>query len=173
MFFHLTELEHHPIQFDVTFAPQEIDFGGELHQAGDLVVTGKTELLKNTLGEIRVRGLLTATISAPCDRCLEEAPLAIDAPFDLFYRPVPKSGTPHAEVRIEEGEEELAFYRGDGLELKEIVREFVLLQVPMQHFCRPDCQGLCPVCGVNLNEKTCNCDRRPPDDRWSALRELR
>ena len=173
MFFHLTELEHHPIHFEVTYAPGEIDYGEDLRQAGDLKVAGKTELLKNTLGEIRVRGMLAVTMKGTCDRCLEEAMVAIEEPFDLFYRPAPQAGSQHPEVRIAEGEEELAFYEGDGLKLEEIVREFVLLQMPMQVFCRPECKGLCPMCGANHNLESCGCAARRPDDRWSGLRELR
>ncbi|MBI4889237.1 MAG: hypothetical protein HY821_01350, partial [Acidobacteria bacterium] len=56
MIFALTELEHHPILFDVTYAPGEIGFSQELRQNGGLHAAGKAELLRNTLGEVRIRG---------------------------------------------------------------------------------------------------------------------
>lgn len=172
MFFHLTELEHHPIEFELAFAPGEIDFGTELKQTGPLAVSGKTELLRNTLGELRVRGRLSVAVESPCHRCLEDTRIDIAESFDLFYRPTPEAGTQHPEVRIEEGEEELAFYEGDGIRLEDVVREFVLLQVPMHVLCRTDCRGLCPVCGRNRNLESCECSVPKTDDRWSALRKL-
>jgi uncharacterized protein len=171
MFFHLTELEHHPVRFEVTYAPGEIVFDDELRQVNDLTASGQAELLKNTEGEIRVRGRLQVTVNAACDRCLEPAAVPVDSDFDLFYRPEPKFET-HSETRIEAGEEELSFYQGDGVQLEEVLREFILLQVPMQHFCRPDCKGICPQCGQNRNETECACDNRKIDDRWAALRNL-
>jgi uncharacterized protein len=171
MFFHLTELEHHPVRFDVTYAPGEIVFDDELKQVGDLTAIGQTELLKNTEGEIRIRGHVKVTMHAACDRCLEPAAVPIDDPFDLFYRPEPEFEG-HPEIRIEAGEEELSFYEGDGVQLEEVLREFILLQIPMQHFCRPDCKGICPHCGQNRNELECACDNRKIDDRWAALRNL-
>ena len=172
MFFHITELEHHPIQFDVTYAPGEIDLGSDLRQAGDLRAAGSAELLKNTEGEIRVRGRASAALISPCSRCLEDARSEVDTEFDLFNRPALKLGTQHVETRLEEGEEEIGFYEGDGLALEEILREFVILQLPMRVFCRPDCLGLCPECGVNRNENPCSCATRRPQERWAGLNDL-
>jgi uncharacterized protein len=171
MFFHLTELEHHPVRFDVSYPPGEIQFDDELTQTSELRAEGQAELLKNTLGEIRIRGHVAVQLQSACDRCLEPGALPVDSDFDLFYRPEPEfSG--HPEIRISEGEEELSFYEGDGVQLEEALREFILLQVPMQHFCRPDCKGICPQCGQNRNEKECGCDNRVADDRWAALKNL-
>ena len=57
-------------------------------------------------------------------------------------------------------------------ELEQILREQVLLQIPMQRVCKPDCQGICPVCGANRNETACRCEVHPTDDRWSALKKV-
>lgn len=171
MFFHITELEHHPILFDVTYAAGEIELGEDLEQQGDLKASGSAELLKNTLGEIRIRGKLTVTVEKPCDRCLEPARHTVDLPFDLFYRPVVKEEA-HGEVHLEEGEIDLSFYEGDGVALPDALRDFVLLSMPMKLFCREECQGLCPVCGGNRNTQACSCEVKPKDERWAALRNL-
>ena len=76
------------------------------------------------------------------------------------------------DVEIDEGESEVAFYEGGGVELKDILREFVLLSLPMQRICREDCRGICPVCGQNRNVAGCACEPKPVDDRWSALKKL-
>ena len=171
VFFHLTELEHHSVQFDVTYGAGEIVFDEELRQSGDLKAVGKAELLPNTLGEIRVRGHLQISMEGPCDRCLEPAGTSLDMDFDLFYRPQPKIEG-HPEIRIEEGETDLSFYQGDKLELEEVLREFILLQMPMRRVCRPDCKGLCPQCGKNRNDGDCGCKSTIIADRWAALKNL-
>jgi uncharacterized protein len=56
--------------------------------------------------------------------------------------------------------------------LKDILREFVLLSLPMQRICREDCHGICPVCGQNRNQAGCACESKKMDDRWSALKKL-
>lgn len=171
MFFHLTELEHHPILFDVTYNPGEIEFGEGITQEGGLKASGSAELLRNTNGEIRIRGQLNVTLMADCDRCLEPARETVSGPFDLFFRPVIETDN-HAEIQLEEGEIDLSFYEGDGVGLKEALREFVLLALPMQFVCREDCKGLCPVCGKNKNVESCSCVTKPVDERWAALKDL-
>lgn len=171
MFFHLSELEHHPIHFDVNYAPGEIDLGGDLEQQGALHAAGSAELLPNTLGEIRLRGHLEVRVVGVCSRCLEAASSGVASRFDLFYRPAPKK-TAHAEIHLEEGEIDLSFYTGDGVQLEEAVRDFVLLALPMRLTCRDDCQGLCPQCGANRNSSPCSCRAERVDERWTALRNL-
>jgi uncharacterized protein len=170
MIFTLTELEHHPIQFDVTYQPGEIALSGDLRQKGNLHAAGSATLLRNTLGEIRLRGHVTVDIEGECDRCLDSAHIAIDNDFDLFYRPVLRTAN-HAEMRLEDGETEISFYEG-GVSLEDALREFVLLSCPMQLFCRPDCRGICPSCGVNRNEHDCACAASHAHDRWAGLRKL-
>ncbi len=140
-----------------------------------VVAEGVAELLPHTGGEVRVHGRIRTEVETECDRCLGRASFPIDAPFDLFYRPLGAAGEPEedeAEQAIDEGEAEMGFYELPGLELEDIVREQVLLQLPMQKLCSAACKGICPICGVNRNETECNC--RPPsgDDRWMALKDL-
>ncbi len=171
MFFSLTELEHHPILFDVTYLPGEIAFVPEIRQHGPLRAEGQAELLRNTLGEIRVRGHLAVEMEADCNRCLEPALVPVSEDFDLFYRPVEKTG-PHGEIHLADGEIDLAFYEGEGLALIDALREQIMLSLPMQIFCRPDCQGLCPTCGANRNLAPCACPVPAGNQRWSELHKL-
>ena len=52
------------------------------------------------------------------------------------------------------------------------MRDALLLDLPAAPLCRDDCAGLCPSCGIDLNQFTCSCDMSIPDPRWDALREL-
>jgi len=171
VFFSVKELELKKVRFDVAFQPGEIQFDPGLSQTTPLEACGEVELLPNTLGEIRIRGRLQVGIEAQCDRCLEPAKFPIDANFDLFYRPAARSGF-EEEVEIDEGESEVAFYEGGGIVLEDVLREYVLLSLPMQRICREDCRGFCPVCGQNRNLVNCGCEAKPVDDRWSALKKL-
>ena len=95
----------------------------------------------------------------------------IDEDFELFYRPVSEGYG--EEVQLDEGEAEMGFYEGDGLELNDVLREFVLLALPMQRVCSEDCKGICPECGQNRNQKECACQAAAVNDRWAALKKLR
>jgi uncharacterized protein len=171
MFFSITELEHHPVLFDLTYAPGEIDFGEDLHQNGLLRTAGQAELLKNTLGEIRIRGTVQVDFDCVCHRCLEPAPQHIDSVLDLFFRPQPKIEN-HVEVQLEEGEIDLSFYEGDGVSLRIALRDYIILSQPMQYFCKPDCKGLCPHCGANRNLIACGCAAERIASKMASLREL-
>jgi uncharacterized protein len=173
VFFSVRELELRKAHFDVAFAPGEIEFFDKLRQASPLTAEGSVELLGNTLGEIRVQGHLSVMMEADCDRCLEPARVPLESDFDLFYRPEPELEAIRDEMEIGEGESQIAFYEGDGLELRDILREHILLSLPMQRVCSEDCKGICPVCGQNRNLVACGCTVKPADDRWAALKNLK
>lgn len=176
MFISVQELELKKVRFDVAFPPGEIDFaddGDRLTQATPLQAEGSAELLPHTDGEIRIRGHLAVTMRCECNRCLEPAEFPIDSKFDLFYRPAEAADSGgEEEIEIDAGEAEIGFYEGAGIELKDLLRENVLLSMPMQHVCRNDCLGICPVCGQNRNLVNCECEAKLVDDRWSALKNV-
>ena len=142
-----------------------------LRQLTPIHAVGSATLLDNTGGEIRVQGRYTASLEADCDRCLAVTRFPLDKSFDLFYRPQP-ADLVGDEIKIDEGEAELGFYEGLGLELADLIKEQILLALPMQKVCREECKGICPICGVNRNEVDCDCHIKPADDRWLALKNL-
>jgi len=171
MFLSVRVMELRELRFETAYRPGEIDFDDQqLWQATPLEVNGVAELLGAT-EEIRVRGRMRVRMEAECDRCLELASFPIDAGFDLFYRPE-GTGIRSDEVELEPGETEIDYYSGDGLELEDVLREQVLLALPMQRVCREDCKGICPVCGKDRNGGECGCATKPADDRWAALKDL-
>ncbi len=172
MFLNVRDMEVRPILFELEYRPGEIDFlDPGLRQTGPLRVEGRADLL-SSVEEIRVQGRIEVTVASDCERCLESASFRVDRSFDLFYRPA-AGGTPEVgELALKSGEIEIAFYDGDGLALEDILREQVLLALPMQRLCQPGCQGLCPECGINRNHQRCSCVREVADDRWSALRDI-
>ena len=172
MFLSVKEMELRKIRFDETFEVGRMDFAGEfLVQVSPLRAAGSAEMLAHSDGEVRIRGQYSVEMAAECDRCLGRASCALNAGFDLYYRPMSVIAKDE-EVEIDEGEAEIGFYEGGGLELEDLLREQVLLALPMQRVCSEDCKGICPVCGRNRNETACDCSMESSDDRWGALRDL-
>jgi uncharacterized protein len=173
MFLSVREMELRKLGFDTAYPPGELQFlDQKLRQAGPLRTVGAAELLPGSEGEIRIQGSLAVRIEAECDRCLEEvASYPLDMTFDLFYEPV-KAGPSEPEVALHSGDSAVDFYEGDGLELEDVLREQILLALPMQRICREECKGICPACGQNRNLVDCGCRTKASDDRWAALRDL-
>ena len=172
MFFNIRDLEVRAAPFDVELPAGAIEFPDlKLRQIGPLKATGKAELVSDLLEEVRVTGHLSVQMQTDCDRCLEPADCPIDGDFELYYRPMMEGFG--EEKALDPGEVEMGFYEGDGVELNDVLREFVLLSLPMQKLCRPECKGICPVCGQDRNLKECRCQPEAADDRWSALKSIR
>jgi uncharacterized protein len=171
VFFHIRDLGLRPALFDVELAPGAIDFlDPKISQSGPLKAQGRAELVSASLDEIQVKGHVTVAMETDCDRCLEPAACPIEGDFELHYRPVTEGYG--EETAIDPGEAEMGFFEGGGVELNDVLREYVLLSLPMQRLCRPECKGMCPVCGKNRNLSECQCPREAADDRWSALKSI-
>ncbi len=168
----LQELELRPVHFEIELPVGEIEFDKQIKQVSGLRAKGVAKLLNNSLGEIRVKGHLDVRMEAPCDRCLETASLPVETPFDLLYYPADELELT-GEDELEEEASEVAYYEGDRLELNDILREVVLLALPMQVVCSDGCRGICPKCGQNRNIQDCGCTMGAVDDRWNKLRALR
>ena len=172
MFISLQELQLRAVRFRVDIPPGEIEYGNNITQSSVLHAQGTAELLNQSLGEIRVRGKLTLTGQALCDRCLESATFPIDKDFDLVYVPADEAAS-QAENEVDQAGIEVGYYEGGGLPLNDVLREVVLLALPMQLVCSEACKGICPSCGGNRNQSDCDCHAETVDDRWSKLKTLR
>jgi uncharacterized protein len=172
MFLYVKEMERREVRFEETLPPGKIDFSGqEVEQSSLLQASGSAELIDGS-DDIRVEGRYSVEMTAECDRCLGRARFPLEGTFDLYYRPASEL-TREGEVEVEDADTEIGFYEGEGLELDDILRERILLALPMQRVCSEACKGICPVCGVNRNEKECSCSVNPAADRWGgALRKL-
>ena len=122
--------------------------------------------------EVEVSGTLTTTVETPCARCLK--PVLIPIKTEFFERFVTAVSW-RAEEQHELASEDLnlSVFDGETIDLDELVREEIELATPVQVFCREDCKGLCPVCGVDWNLKSCECGTQEIDSRWEKLKDLR
>jgi len=173
MLLSIKDLEVRKLPFAETWEPNGFDFSDpDVRNKAPLTAEGVAELLPHTGGEVRVHGRIRTEIETECDRCLGRASFRMDGPFDLFYKPLNTAAPPEEEEALDEGEAEMGFYELPGLELEDIIREQVALQLPMQRLCSAACKGICPICGVNRNETACSCQPPSGDDRWMALKNL-
>jgi uncharacterized protein len=173
MFLRVKDMELQKVCFDETLPAGRIDFAGEaLSQRTPLHAEGAAELLENTDGEVRIEGRYRVEMESECDRCLGLARFPLDARFDLFYRPMSDIARSE-EIEIHEGDTEIGFYEGDGIELADVLREQILLALPIKRVCGEECRGICPACGADRNQTACECAAAPVDDRWGALRDLK
>jgi uncharacterized protein len=126
-------------------------------------------------------------LAGACRRCLARVQLDLPVEFRLTLtrRAAAPRGSDEEEpesVRkdlegsaasfdLQSVEEEI--FDGREIDLGGLVREQVLLALPMSLLCREACKGLCTVCGMDLNETECGCERKPPDPRWAALKDIK
>ena len=119
-----------------------------------------------------VRGRLTGSVSMPCNRCAEDAGVAIDTRFDEFEA-IPPEETAGGANGTPDGASAVVFDRhAPMLDLAAVCWEQFMLSLPVAPLCKEDCKGLCPVCGTNLNEGQCSCVREHDDPRMAPLRDL-
>ena len=137
---------------------------------GNCLVQGEVRLIRTNRG-ILATGKLHTEVEVTCNRCLNlfSYPLTLD--FEEEYLPtadvvsgasLPLPGEPGC-FTIDEHH---------ILDLTEAMRQYTLLAIPMKTLCREDCAGLCPICGYDLNQGTCDCLPQEIDSRWSELNKL-
>lgn len=108
-----------------------------------------------TCENIALSGAAQIDISPCCARCLESFERHLTIPVHVDLAPDHGHGTgPEEDLNF-------AFYRGDEFDLAEILRETLMLEVPLRHLCQESCKGLCPRCGQNLNREGCSCPSHP------------
>lgn len=169
--------------------PLSVQMLSEVLKDGDLFTATKPSQLHAKLtkvsGGVLLNGSFTLDVKTPCKRCLVDAPLTLPVSFTMNL--IPESllkGDDYVEEGDDDGkaerggtfsldEAETETFDGKQIDLDPIVREQVLLALPMDTLCKEDCKGLCAQCGQNLNEAQCKCDPKPIDPRLSALKNIK
>lgn len=121
-------------------------------------------------GQVALTGQASARLVHDCRRCLARVEASLEQPLEFLWWPsTPESGGPGAQ---DNGEVRLLEPNAAEIDVGEALREELVLTAPAYLVCSEECRGLCPHCGVNLNETTCECATDEPDPRWDALRAL-
>lgn len=140
--------------------------------------------LSKVSGGVLLEGRLAVRSVAPCKRCLVEVPLEVPVDFTLnlvskeALEGAPEDGDEDdgkaeraGSFDLSDADQEL--FDGKTIDLDPILREQVLLALPVSVVCGEECKGLCTVCGQNLNEAECGCERKVLDPRLAKLKEIK
>lgn len=170
MIIDLITLEKSPFEFDFTLPPEEIDLTGE--EGGLKSEVSVKGVLTKKIAETSVKGTIAADAEYECTRCLSPVERKTEIPFQaVFISPEHYSEAKELELGTEDLD--VSVIENDEINLTELVREQILLNLPEKILCREDCKGLCPKCGANRNEKDCSCEQAETDPRWAALKNLK
>src|SRR4051812_11266543 len=136
------------------------DYGGSRYAVDPELVPARLDISPTTGNGRALRLRVSAGLEGPCMRCLEDA----SPVFDVDAYEVHQPGL---------GDELASPYIKDELDLEAWARDALALALPAQLTCRPECAGLCPECGANLNEDPEHAHERAPSPRWAKLSELK
>lgn len=121
--------------------------------------------------QVVVNGNILADAELQCSRCLKVFKSGISFPFEAVFHPLEQlKGEEKHELRIEELD--MGFYSKDELDLVDIIKEQIMLNLPMKPLCNDLCRGICLKCGTDLNTGTCNCAIKETDSRFIELKKL-
>ena len=146
-------------RLEVELEPGSVELGDDVYELAERIVKARLEVSHTATG-YAMKLAFGGELTGPCMRCLEPARLAVE----VDAREVDQPRTDDEELRspyVTDGELDLTGWAHDAL----------VLSLPQQILCRPDCAGLCPDCGKPLNDGEHD-HPREPDPRWAKLREL-
>lgn len=119
-------------------------------------------LVRNIAGVVELTAKATLCYQTICDRCCVPVSEKITQPISYLL----------ATSVQNEDSEEILLVENEQLDLDQLVISDIILNLPMKHLCDENCKGLCPVCGKNLNEGNCDCDRQKIDPRLKTLQDF-
>ncbi len=121
--------------------------------------------------EVKLEGFLKGVVILECDRCLISYEFPIEHEFNIDIKPLASLNL-EGEKELSEEEMEVSFYENSWISFYDLLKEEIFLNLPYKHLCKPDCKGLCPLCGANLNENSCNCKGYKKESPFSILKEI-
>jgi uncharacterized protein len=140
------------VGFDV---PLQVNL--EIYRAGDRFV---------------FEGDLSGGLQVLCDRCLVAYHRDLKSSFMVFFT-LPNRESEKTEIELAEDDLKVDFAKGGNVDLDQVIREQIYLSLPMKSLCKDDCLGICSVCGYDLNNGTCGCNRDQGHPGFQKLKNLK
>ena len=150
----------HEYSFRVT--PAELGLPNEFQEAVAVSAT-----LDKSSRQLFLKASVSTSADVECDRCVTHIREQIQSGYRMYY-----VWEESEAERIDPSEVQVLLPGQNVIDLSDDARQTALLALPLKHLCREDCKGLCPQCGRNLNEGTCDCRETRLDGRWDKLKEL-
>ncbi len=132
-------------------------------------VKGKIDLT-NAGTLLIIRGTVTTDVRVPCGRCLNDVVLPVETEIDEQFDLVPLGDSIFAVP--EEEDKDFGLINNNVLDLGELIRQNLLVAIPISPLCTQECKGLCPTCGQNLNTEQCACPEEAPESPFQVLAGL-
>ncbi len=153
------------LSFDTELVREPLDD----EEAASSVLVGGELPVDDMDQRILVHGTFAVRQGAQCDRCNREFELVTQAELEVMILRNPSRGD-----EVEDARDAWVIHQQGGIvSLDRALLEAVSLAEPQKFLCRDDCKGLCPNCGADWNEKSCECTQDEFDSRWAALEKLR
>jgi uncharacterized protein len=160
-----------PEGMDLAVPEASLDLGGSSDVWTGPASVGAALRLDRSGRGVVVSGTFRSGIQLVCSRCLEPFRFAAEEPFHLYFETA-RPGRADEEQELTDDELDVTYVEEGRINTDDLLRENVLLSLPVQPLCREDCRGLCRHCGTNLNQASCDCQDSRPDPRLAALRKL-
>lgn len=122
-------------------------------------------------GQVLLEGSLAVTLLIPCDRCLRDVTVKVNAAFSHQISSPDRERNASEETE-DSSDDDLSFVSGYELDTDQLISNEILIHMPVKVLCKEDCKGICSVCGHDLNEGECGCDRFVPDPRMAAIKDI-
>jgi DUF177 domain-containing protein len=168
----LIEISQIPLEgMDVAVPEAPLDLGEPSDVwAGPATVGAAVRFDRSGRGVV-VSGTFRGAVQLVCSRCLEPFPFTAEEPFHLYFETA-RPGRAEEESELTDDELDVTYVEEGRVDTDNLLRENVLLSLPLQPLCREDCRGLCQRCGMNLNLGSCDCQEPRRDPRLEPLRKL-
>jgi len=155
----ISQLSHGLHEYHLTAEAAEIGLGENFRR-----VVNVDAVLDKTPRQIFLKVDLNTSGAFQCDRCIEDFEQPVSGRYTMFYvyDDLDTATYPADEVQVITPDTPV-------IDLSEDVRQTVLLSVPLKLLCKEDCKGLCPRCGVNRNQRDCECQETEDSSPWRGL----
>lgn len=161
----------------VSEIPEEglsLDLQADIQSDAVKIVSPVTAVLRlDKVGDnVMARGALGGDTELQCARCLNHFKLRISSQVNVVYHPA-RDIAKSEQHELKSDELDTVFYGDDMIETDDLLREQLILNLPMKPLCSVNCMGFCPQCGSDLNVSGCNCERKETDSRFEVLKKLK
>jgi uncharacterized protein len=133
-------------------------------------ITGNITLSRSG-DSVLISGILHASLRLLCGRCLECFPRSLEISVHMDFEKEVVGGVANGG-EVENNDLDISFYKGETINLRDFIREELLLNLPMAYLCTDGCLGLCPRCGTNRNNSRCGCILDEGDPKWAPLQKF-
>jgi len=177
---HLDQLTETELLLEFEEKPQTFPVLADLirQKECDVIAPIKIRLRVYQVSDIvEVEGNLEARIRLSCSRCLQDYETQLASDFSLTYTRGVADGiaasSPQKELELKAQDLGVIFFNGEEIDFIEGIQEQAVMALPLKPLCQPQCQGLCPNCGADLNREDCTCDRTPKNSQFAALKNVK